>query len=166
MAKFGDYTLVNKPKLSMNGSDNMILKPNDVLQKGDVIHYAGGTTIIIRGGFIGKTAQDVMGDNPEAYDHFERLDAVVERDRWERAYIRLFEINEQRIAQLELYERAIAMYERKVVEQARELEVFRSMRGYSNKVLEQSAEIGRLRAVIRRSTTPDRTIDTAPWDEQ
>jgi hypothetical protein len=71
---------------------------------------------------------------------------LTDRDRWELAYTNLFAVNEQLIAQLELYERAIAMYERKVVE--------------------QSAEIERLRAVIRRSTTPDRSIDTAPWDEQ
>ena len=66
--------------------------------------------------------------------------------RFKDAFIRLFERNEERIAQNEFNLRVIAMYERKVMEQA--------------------AEIIRLRTILKRSTTPDRSLDNAPWDEQ
>ena len=86
----------------------MILQPDDIIQKGDVLHYGDGSgdTLIIDA-YAGALVWDM-----------ETLNGYVERPGpapdWERAYTTLYATNEQHISELETANTIISALQTKV----------------------------------------------------
>ncbi len=102
----------------------MILKPNDILKEGDVIHYKASDWTLIVSSLAGNPAMDSDDlANPAGRDYVERPDPTAEEifsgiqaeaalrrisdtpldelQRWKRAYMTLFKLNDSRIARIE-----------------------------------------------------------------